>query len=174
MTRTEAAARATAARLAKGPRPLADRYWDKVDRDGPLLRAILGRCWGWRGAKKEQGYGVLGRGRRDEGVVRATHVSWEIHNGPVPNGMWLLHKCDNPPCSNPAHLFLGTVEQNAADMVAKGRHAHGECSYAKLREADVIEIKRSSLSHGQLAAAFKVSASLIGFIRQGKRWRHVA
>ena len=78
-------------------------------------------CWGWIGATSS-GYGRLGRGGRGEGLVYAHRLSWELRNGPIPEGMCVLHRCDNPPCSNPDHLFLGTKADNNRDMSVKGRH----------------------------------------------------
>ena len=73
-------------------------------------------CWEWRGLRDKHGYGR-------KGPYKTTHrLAWEWANGPVPAGMCVLHRCDNPPCCNPDHLFLGTQADNLADMVAKGRH----------------------------------------------------
>lgn len=105
----------------RGPRPvpLAERFWAKVDKRGP------DECWPWLGGTSD-GYGVIGVGRRAEGVKRATHIAWTLEHGvPLPDGMDALHKCDNPPCVNPKHLFPGTQADNVKDMLAKGRHSHG-------------------------------------------------
>jgi hypothetical protein len=80
-------------------------------------------CWEWQGAKTK-GYGMIGHGRRsDPGTrVKQVHrVAWELTYGPIPEGTSVLHSCDNPPCYNPTHLFLGTQADNVADMTAKGR-----------------------------------------------------
>lgn len=93
-------------------RPLAERFWEKVA-TGP-------GCWEWQNATTGFGYGVfqLGRG---EGTKGAHIVAWELENGPITNGMWVLHHCDNPPCVRPSHLYLGTAEDNGADVSARGR-----------------------------------------------------
>ncbi len=103
--------------LASGHRmrglSLEERYWAKVEKtnDG---------CWGWVSGTDAFGYGrlIAPGGRKN---LKAHRVSWELHNGPIPGGMCVLHRCDNPPCSNPDHLFLGTKADNVADMNAKGR-----------------------------------------------------
>lgn len=95
-------------------RPLPDRFWPKVD-----LRAGMSGCWPWRGALDSDGYGALkDRGRS----AKAHRVAWEIANGPIPRGEFVLHRCDNRPCVNPAHLFIGDAGANARDMVSKGRN----------------------------------------------------
>ena len=80
-------------------------------------------CWGWNGTPDRQGYGfVTVRGRH----VRAHRFSWERANGPIPDGLCVLHKCDTPSCTNPAHLFLGTRTENAKDRDGKGRYRNGQ------------------------------------------------
>ena len=91
--------------------PLERRFWDKVTMgDG---------CWEWTGTRHSWGYGLLGGRRKVH--LRAHRVSWEIHFGPIPAGLYILHHCDNPRCVRPDHLFLGTHRDNMADMVKKGR-----------------------------------------------------
>ena len=81
-------------------------------------------CWAWQGCKHPQGYGLI-RNMPQYLAPRLAHrVSWELHFGPIPDGMLVLHHCDNPACTNPQHLFLGSHQDNSDDMVAKGRQAH--------------------------------------------------
>lgn len=95
-------------------RSLADRYWDKV------IKAEIG-CWGWKAATNKDGYGLIGAGGSDGHMLLAHRVSWKIHFGEIPEGQCVLHRCDNPPCTNPDDLFLGTRKDNAVDSWAKGR-----------------------------------------------------
>lgn len=105
-----------------GPKiaPVADRFWPKVNKSGPTIRAELGSCWVWTASRDRSGYGKFGRGRL-RGWTKASRVSWELAHGAIPNGLWVLHRCDNPPCVNPGHLFLGTARDNNRDTAAKGR-----------------------------------------------------
>lgn len=98
--------------------PLAVRFWRFVVRG-----TTDDDCWGWVGATQHPGYGRIGVGGGGN-VGFAHRVSWELHNGPTPNGLFVLHRCDNPPCTNPRHLFLGTQQENLKDMTAKGRNAN--------------------------------------------------
>jgi len=92
---------------------LEERFWAKVVKaDG---------CWKWLGAKT-QGYGNLAKGRRGEGIIRAPRLSYQIHFGEIPEGMVVRHKCDNPECTNPDHLEIGTHADNMADIVNRRRH----------------------------------------------------
>lgn len=95
-----------------------ERFWSKVDRGGP------DDCWNWTACAQREGYGrFMRRGR----VWQATHVAWELHHGaPPPKGALVCHRCDNPRCVNPAHLFIGTHLDNRRDCVAKGRARGGE------------------------------------------------
>ena len=102
-------------------RPIAERLAAKVRRGGP------DDCWPWEGRTVGAGYGTIGIGRRGEGSMLAHRLAWVLERGPIPKGLNVLHSCDNPPCCNPAHLFLGTQGDNMRDMAAKGRdrHRHG-------------------------------------------------
>lgn len=94
---------------------LIDRFWSFVTKgDG---------CWVWSGSKNPKGYGQIQKGRRGAGMrpLLSHRVSWEIHFGSIPNGMKVLHHCDNPSCVRPDHLFLGTDADNTADMIKKER-----------------------------------------------------
>jgi hypothetical protein len=96
--------------------PLEERFWLKVQKTET--------CWLWIGAHHPQGYGNI---TVSKGKTKPAHIlSWEIHFGPIPEGMKVLHSCDNPPCVKPDHLFLGTQTQNIADMDAKGRRSRGK------------------------------------------------
>ena len=94
---------------------LAERFWAKVVQSEG--------CWQWTGAKTGDGYGAISSGGRKDGMVRAPRVSWALHFGAIPAGLVVCHRCDNPECTNPAHLFLGTHKDNAHDAIAKGRAA---------------------------------------------------
>jgi hypothetical protein len=94
---------------------MTERFWAYVQKTAS--------CWVWTGTQSDNGYGrIWGKGRH----IKAHRFSWELHNGPIPEGMHVCHKCDTPACVNPEHLFLGTASDNMRDMVAKGRHSWGE------------------------------------------------
>lgn len=128
-------------------------------------------------------------------LVGAHRVSWEIHNGPIPKGKWVLHKCDNPPCIRPKHLFLGTRLDNVRDMEMKGRRSaargekHGRSTkperntvgernrHAKLTDDQVREIRKiasvESIAYVDLAKRFGVGDVAISRIVNRKTWRHL-
>jgi hypothetical protein len=96
-----------------------ERFWAKVDKNGPVVSVSLGQCWVWTAHKDEHGYGqFMLRARR---IARAPRFSWSLVNGVVPAGLKVLHRCDNPACVRVEHLFLGTMRDNSRDMMAKGR-----------------------------------------------------
>jgi hypothetical protein len=152
-----------------------DAFWSRVAKqpDG---------CWLWQGSKSRSGYGVAifdGRGSR------ATWISWLLHNGPVPRGMFMLHKCDNPPCVNPEHLFVGTGADNMRAMAAKGRgamqrpemHPKGEAHPNALLTDESVVTLRERYASGEptsaLCAEFGIGKSALSFIVLGITWSHL-
>ena len=93
------------------------RFWLSVNKEGPV-HPIHGQCWFWIASKRDRGYGTITLSGK---AIFAHRFIWALLNGTIPDGLCVLHKCDNPPCVNPAHLFLGTRADNMRDMVQKGR-----------------------------------------------------
>lgn len=151
---------------------LEARYWAHVK-----IGASPSACWAWTGAKTEHGYGRIGVGGRGAGVERAHRVSWTIHFGPIPAGMFVCHECDNPECSNPKHLFLGDQDANMRDCVAKNRHRavtaresysspnmgrpRGTSKYSDAACRVVRKLLADGRSHREIAASFGVSKSMV-------------
>lgn len=142
-----------------------------------------GGCWEWSGARFPAGYGAIS----SKGRTRYAHrVSYAEFIGPIPGGMFVCHRCDNPSCVNPKHLFLGTPADNMSDKASKGRSMRGErSSTAKLTESEVRVIKgflqRHAPIRGQhggpctfLARWFGVTQTAISFIYAKKNWAWVA
>ena len=131
-------------------------------------------CWLWLGAIGSSGYGWIGAGPGRK-VLAAHRVSWELYRGPV-NDLHVLHRCDNPCCVNPDHLFLGTHQENIADCKAKGRaiRARGaQASNAKLTEDQAHQIRRSRKKLREIAAEFDIGLPAVSAIRCGKTWKHL-
>jgi len=139
-------------------------FWQRVE--------LGSGCWQWKGAiSPTRGYGQFGVGGHQ---VAAHRASWMIHNGPIPADLFVLHRCDNPPCVNPAHLFLGTNQDNYDDRDAKDRVRHGSRHpRAKLTEALVIELRASTESDEAWAKRMGMHPSVIRNARSGKRWKRV-
>lgn len=107
----------------------ADSFWSLVDKTGD--------CWTWLGAKTDRGYGVIAVGRKQH---RAHRLAWELTNGAIPDGMFVCHHCDNPSCVRPDHLFIGAPLDNTLDMVAKGRHAHGDRHWTRINPTKARDV----------------------------------
>lgn len=141
-----------------------DTFWSKVRKsDG---------CWEWLAAKNGNGRGAVSfRGKMD----LAYHVAWILTHGEIPDDLYVLHRCDNPGCVNPDHLFLGTQADNIADKVAKGRQARGaDYSNARLTQAQAEEIRTryqaGGISTYQLAREYGVSQQTTHRIVAGRSY----
>ncbi len=131
-------------------------------------------CWEWTECRDSNGYGLFFRGA---GKSRLAHrASWEFKNGPIESGWFVLHRCDNPCCVNPDHLFLGSQQDNIMDMVRKQRNQRGSRRPAAKLTEDVVRSIRSTTdkSHTQIAREFGVARSVITNVINRKAWRHVA
>jgi hypothetical protein len=149
-----------------GPMTPEQRFWEKVDRRGD------DECWEWTASRDPKGYGYVNTPPHR----RAHRLSYALHNGTIPQGMQVMHSCDNPPCVNPAHLRLGTNLQNQEERKArrpwKGPRG-GAHHKARLTEADVLAIRNDTRTGAALAKAYGVSQSSISSIRHRKSWTHV-
>lgn len=163
--------------------PWQTRFWR-------FVTPVQHGCWNWKGTTAAGGYGSLGvRGRRGK---RAHRLSWILHYGPIPEGQCVLHRCDNPSCVRPDHLFLGTQIDNIRDMNAKGRRRgpitlRGERNnFAVLTEAQVVEIRRRYWeARGtrmrapanfirQLVKEYGVTRYALWLVIKRINWKHVA
>lgn len=156
--------------------PDNERFWRLVRKaDDP------NGCWTLAG---QDGYGRFWS-NEERRLVPATHVAWASENGPVPPGMHVLHRCDNPPCVRPSHLFLGTRSDNMQDMHAKSRYPTSrrvrvrrgvDLPQAKLTEADIPAI-RAAVAGGEPAARVArrhgVSRFAVRAVVSGETWRHI-
>jgi hypothetical protein len=133
-------------------------------------------CWLWNAYRNHDGYG---RARHNGKQTGAHRVSWQLHNGPIPEGLHVCHHCDNPPCVNPAHLFLGTHRDNCVDRMLKGRGGdrkgvkHGR---AKLTNEQVHEIRRLRLEGVHafvIAKQFGISWANVYRIASKNTWTHI-
>lgn len=159
------------------------RFWAKVDKTGD--------CWIWKAAKLKSGYGKL--------MVTKTHgmtahrYSYTLHNGEIPKGMFVCHSCDNPPCVNPSHLWLGTAKDNSQDAKKKGRTAVGDKNgmrtkphkrsfgqrngFGKLTDRDVAQIlklRRDGISGREVASKFGISRDYVYELTTSKTTRGAA
>lgn len=157
------------------PEDVGERFWAKV------LKTET--CWLWTGARLVAGgYGCIKIGGRAGTSYRAHRLSWELANGPIPNGLLVLHRCDHPPCVNPDHLFLGTHEDNTHDMHSKDRGfvppamIGDQHPLAKVSESIVMEIRRlyaEGTPAPKLGRIYGISACHAWSIATGRAWKHL-
>jgi hypothetical protein len=153
---------------------LAERFWLRVEKSEG--------CWPWTGRRKQDDqYGMVylpGGTKTKHKLASAHRVSWELHNGPIPPGLHVLHRCDNPPCVRPDHLFLGTNADNLADRNAKGRQARGERQASAKLTPEAVRHIRLWVASGEtayaIAKSYAVDPKTIKGIIRGRTWRHVA
>lgn len=148
---------------------LEELFWPKVQKG-----TTEDDCWGWVGNTSPRGYGLVAAKWIRAAAIRANRVSWMIHFGEIPDGLFVCHSCDNPPCTNPKHLFLGTAADNSADRLRKGRR--GNMSH-KL-DPDYIPVIRRWLADGdaqrKVALCFGVTQATVRRVGNGQGWKHVA
>ncbi len=157
-------------------RPLADKFWEKVNKtDG---------CWLWTGSIEPGGYGMMMLTDKSIGLrssVKVHKISWKLHFGDIPDGLCVCHRCDVPACVRPDHLWLGTHAQNMRDMKEKKRHPgcpqfKGEDNPASKLTVNGVRIIRSRYSSGDctlqmLASEFGVSFQTISLVVNNKIWK---
>ena len=145
---------------------LLPRFWDKVSVEPS-------GCWPWMGQRDRDGYG----GFHLDGKREIAHrLSYQHFKGDIPNGIYICHKCDNPSCVNPSHLWTGTHADNMADKVSKGRAYQpigDKNKSAKLVEADVIAIRADTRPQHQIAADYGIDQAQVSNIKLRKSWNHI-
>lgn len=145
---------------AKKGAPLAERFMARV------YPEPNSGCWLWSGSSVVSGYGIVFL----NGVQKITahRCSWQMHRGPIPEGMDVCHRCDTPACVNPDHLFVAPHRENMIDMVVKGRNPK-----STIRPSDIPAIRASTEPARIDAARFGVTPQAIRAIRRGETWTHV-
>jgi len=143
-----------------------NRFWSKVNKTNS--------CWEWT-ASKDNGYG---RFWLDGHNLLSHRFSYSLTNGPISRNQVVCHKCDNPSCVNPDHLFLGTRDDNMTDMVRKGRSAKGILNgNRKLTEQEVLEIRNlyatTNITYAELARRYNVDKTNIPSIVKRETWKHI-
>ena len=158
---------------ARHRRPVAERFHDRYEKSE-------GGCWQWLASGTSEGYGRIESGGRK---ILAHRLSFVLHKGEIPEGMLVLHRCDNPGCVNPDHLFLGSNADNSDDKVRKNRQskgsAHGSWSRGEnhyrtqLTDEDIRRIRADSRPHKAIGAEYGISFSHVSDIKRRVKWKHV-
>ena len=153
-----------------------NRFWKKV------IKTKSDDCWEWTAYKNKKGYGQLGLGSRGEGTILAHRASYLIHNKSLCTNLMVLHKCDNPSCVNPEHLYQGTASDNTKDMIKRNRSVFGgynpasgeKNSNSKLTGNQIKNIRKEirHMSCRQLGKKYGVAHSTIARIIRGETWNN--
>ncbi len=150
------------------------RFFERVSKEGPSHPYNSGaeKCWLWTGSVDVYGYGDL---RVDGKRMKAHRLSWMLHFGEVNSETHVLHCCDNPLCVNPSHLFLGTHQENMADMVRKGRVNYSGFVWAKSKlsesqRAQLIDMALSGISHTKISNHFGVTRAYVWQLAKANGW----
>lgn len=148
------------------------RFWSKVEL--PVHGKHRERdCWIWKSTRHGKGYGHFSLTGQGGSIAKAHRVAYEIVHGPIPAGMYVCHRCDNPACVNPHHLWLGTNDDNLKDRQNKERQARGERSGRTLMTSEAVrEIRLSPPDDIGWARRLGVSKSTVRCARIGRSWRH--
>jgi len=157
-------------------------FWKNIERHKSSLE-----CWNWQGYVKPDGYGQTGK--KVQGTRLAHKVAWIITNGAVPEGMFVCHKCDNPRCCNPNHLFLGAPKDNSQDMASKGRSARGakngmvtcpdsrhwgeKNGSAKLTTETAMQVFVATGTQREIAKQFGIAQNQVSRIKRKLDWAHI-
>lgn len=145
---------------------LNERFWSKV--------AKTDSCWNWLGYKTRQGYGRLYDRPREVTSGLAHRISWRLHFGEIPDQLHVLHRCDNPSCVNPEHLFLGTNDDNQADKLRKRRHSFGSKVHCSKANEILISNIRALFAAGMNSRLIKELFGLrLRAFTRGHDWKHV-
>lgn len=150
------------------PQYLVDQFWSNINYPGNDQD-----CWEWVSPQKHKdGYGRFKN-------VGAHRLAWEFYNGPIPQGQQVLHKCDNPPCCNPEHLFLGTTQDNRQDCVNKNRQAKGSKNAGSVLTEEIVFEILEKVNNGEitnltvLSNTYNISESALSHIFDGTKWKHI-
>lgn len=147
------------------------QFWQRVNTDGPTPanHPELGPCWEWTGGRNGQGYGQV---RMDYRQISTHKLAWELTYGEVQPGEYVLRKCENPACCNPAHLFLGDAKQNMAAAIAKkGSNFNRGVSRHHLKAAEIEDLKArhaNGVTMAQLARDFHVNYKTVANILKSR------
>jgi hypothetical protein len=140
------------------------RFWHYV------VQSVDG-CWGWCGSIGNSGYGRLKVNRQ---LMQAHRYSFILNRGEIPLGFLVCHSCDNPLCTNPDHLFLGTSADNMADKVAKGRQPNGQQIWTnKLTKEQILAVRKEPGRHADIAAKYGLDRSYVSKIKRLESWKHL-